>query len=94
VQAETAFGLIRHAFQTKRLGHAYLIVGALRGAGGELATRVLQMLFCQQNFIAVPRQDIRPGKAAEAASRDNNIIAVRDFVDALYSHIAPVKPLK
>lgn len=49
MQVESAFGLIRHAFQTRRLAHAYLIAGAPRGAGGELTTRVLQMLFCQQN---------------------------------------------
>jgi len=47
VLIDTAFGLIQKAHQNKRLAHAYVIAGSPRGAAGELATRILQMLFCR-----------------------------------------------
>ena len=46
MNVDAAFDLVRHAFASDRLAHAYLVVGAPRGAAGELATRMLQLLFC------------------------------------------------
>ena len=46
MRTDAAFELIRHAHQTSRFAHAYLIVGEPRGPAGELAVRILQMLFC------------------------------------------------
>ncbi len=45
--SDDAFKLISHAFASGRLSHAYLIVGAVRGMGMELAMRILQMLYCK-----------------------------------------------
>ncbi len=47
MQLDTAFDLFRHAHRQGRLAHAYLISGPVRGAVGELAIRVLQLLFCR-----------------------------------------------
>ena len=41
-----AFKLVQHAFRSGRPGHAYLLVGSPRGSAGELALRLVQMLFC------------------------------------------------
>jgi DNA polymerase-3 subunit delta' len=46
MQVEAAFQLIRHAQARGRLAHAYLIAGPTRGAAGELALRIIQLLFC------------------------------------------------
>jgi DNA polymerase-3 subunit delta' len=46
MQIDAAFQLIRHAHAQGRLANAYVIAGPTRGAGGELATRLLQLLFC------------------------------------------------
>ena len=39
--------LLRQAFETRRLAHAYLLVGAPRGVAGELAVDLLQRLAVQ-----------------------------------------------
>ncbi|MFZ4396609.1 MAG: ATP-binding protein [Kiritimatiellia bacterium] len=46
MQIDAAFELFRHAHRQARLAHAYLIAGPIRGAAGELVSRVLQLLFC------------------------------------------------
>ena len=43
---EDARRLLRQAFETRRLAHAYLLVGAPRGVAGELAVDLLQRLAC------------------------------------------------
>ncbi len=43
---EDARRLLRQAFETRRLAHAYLLVGAPRGAAGELAVDIMQRLAC------------------------------------------------
>jgi DNA polymerase-3 subunit delta' len=48
MQVDAAFELIRQAHARARLAHAYLIAGPTRGVGGELAQRILQLLFCPQ----------------------------------------------
>jgi DNA polymerase-3 subunit delta' len=48
MQVDAAFELIRQAHTRARLAHAYLIAGPTRGAGGELAQQILQLLFCPQ----------------------------------------------
>jgi DNA polymerase-3 subunit delta' len=47
MQADAAFEMIRFAFRNNRSAHAYLLAGAPRGGAGDVAMRVLQMLFCQ-----------------------------------------------
>lgn len=49
MRLDDAFVLVRHACETSRLAHAYVIAGAPRGEGGELAFRILQMLFCESS---------------------------------------------
>ncbi len=39
---------VRHAFETDRMGHAYLLVGTPDGVAGELAVFMMQMLCCQR----------------------------------------------
>ena len=45
--AETAFELIRRAFDCDRMAQAYVVAGNLRGNAGELTQRVFQLLFCR-----------------------------------------------
>lgn len=49
MHVDAAWELIRRAFQESRLAQAYLIAGPTRGSGGELAHRVLQLLFCRES---------------------------------------------
>ena len=45
---DKAWELIQRAFRESRLAQAYLIAGPTRGAGGDLANRILQLLFCAE----------------------------------------------
>jgi DNA polymerase-3 subunit delta' len=44
---DETFEMIKHALDSGRLAHGYLITGPVRGAAMDLALRVLQLLFCQ-----------------------------------------------
>jgi len=48
------FEMVRHAFECGRPSHAYLIKGAVRGTGMEMATRILQYLFCTATETTKP----------------------------------------
>ncbi len=48
MDCDTAFDLLKHAFRHGRTAHAYLLAGAPRGAAGDLAVRVLQLVACAQ----------------------------------------------
>jgi len=45
-EIEKALASLRHSLASGRLAHAYLIVGAPRGAAGVLAERVVALLYC------------------------------------------------
>lgn len=45
-EVEQALAALRHSLVSGRLAHAYLIVGAPRGAAGVLAERVVELLYC------------------------------------------------
>ena len=45
-EVEQALASLRHSLVSGRLAHAYLIVGAPRGAAGVLAERVVALLYC------------------------------------------------
>ena len=45
-EIEKALASLRHSLASGRLAHAYLIVGAPRGAAGVLAQRVVELLYC------------------------------------------------
>lgn len=45
-EVEQALALLRQSLAFGRLAHAYLIVGAPRGAAGVLAERVVELLYC------------------------------------------------
>lgn len=47
MQVSDTFEMVRRAIDVGRPAHGYLIVGSVRGAGMELALRILQHLFCQ-----------------------------------------------
>ncbi|MDD4016600.1 MAG: hypothetical protein PHV28_01530 [Kiritimatiellae bacterium] len=44
---DDTFRMMRRAIDAGRPAHGYLIVGSVRGAAMDLATRILQTLFCQ-----------------------------------------------
>jgi len=44
---DETFELVKHAFETGKPAHGYLISGPVRGIGMEMAMRILQYLFCQ-----------------------------------------------
>ncbi len=44
---DDALSLMQRSFREGRLAHAYLVSGAPRGIAGEFATRVCQLLLCQ-----------------------------------------------
>jgi DNA polymerase-3 subunit gamma/tau len=44
---EQALADFRHGVSSGRVAHAYLLLGDPRGAAGELATRMLELLFCR-----------------------------------------------
>lgn len=46
---EEAKANIRHAVETDRIAHAYLIVGSPRGAAAELAIYIMQLLACKEH---------------------------------------------
>lgn len=48
MQVPDALEQIRHAFETGRPAHAYMIAGPPRGEAGALALKVVQMLFCSK----------------------------------------------
>ena len=45
-EVEQALASLRQSLAAGRLAHAYLIVGAPRGAAGVLAARVVALLYC------------------------------------------------
>jgi DNA polymerase-3 subunit delta' len=45
-EVEQALASLRQSLASNRLAHAYLIVGAPRGAAGVLAERVVELLYC------------------------------------------------
>lgn len=47
MQVHEAFDCIQHAIQSGRMANGYLIVGPVRNEGMELATKILQLLFCE-----------------------------------------------
>ena len=47
MKLEEAFGYVRRAFEGGRPSNAYIILGPTRGAGMELAVKILQLLFCK-----------------------------------------------
>jgi DNA polymerase-3 subunit delta' len=49
MRPETARELVSDAFRRGRMAHAYLLAGSPRGAAGELAVHILQMLACGQD---------------------------------------------
>ena len=44
---QSPFDAVRRAWDRGRLAQAYILSGSVRGAGGELARRILSLLFCQ-----------------------------------------------
>ncbi len=49
MQVDTAFVCMQHAFASGRMPHGLIITGDIRRGADELATRILQMLFCRAN---------------------------------------------
>jgi DNA polymerase III delta prime subunit len=45
------FEMIKHAFESGKPAHGYLITGPLRGVASEMAISILQYLFCQSNSV-------------------------------------------
>ncbi|MFO7936550.1 MAG: hypothetical protein R6V06_02965 [Kiritimatiellia bacterium] len=43
--------MVKHAFETGKPAHGYLITGSVRGIGMQMAVRILQYLFCQSSGI-------------------------------------------
>ncbi|MDD4870460.1 MAG: hypothetical protein PHR77_07855 [Kiritimatiellae bacterium] len=48
MRVDGAFGNLKHAFESDRLAHAYIIVGAPRKEGTMLAEKVLALVFCAE----------------------------------------------
>jgi len=51
MRIDDKFEMIKHAFESGRPAHGYLITGPLRGLANDLAVRILQYLFCQSETI-------------------------------------------
>jgi len=47
MRVDEAFGCVRHAFETGRMPSAMIITGDIRGCAAELATQILQLIFCR-----------------------------------------------
>jgi DNA polymerase-3 subunit delta' len=71
---DEAYKLIERAVTTGRTAHGYLVVGGLRGMAGELAERVLRLLFGDGDLRAHP--DVHR-LAPEKKSRIISVDAVR-----------------
>ena len=54
MQENEAFEIVRRSFRAGRLPHAYLVVGAPRGASGAFARRVSALLLCEKGPAAAP----------------------------------------
>jgi len=54
VEVDEAYSLIERAVQSGRVANAYLLVGGVRGCAGELAERVLHLLFGQGDLRVHP----------------------------------------
>lgn len=48
MRVDEAFGYIRHAYETNHMPAALMIIGDIRGSAAELATQILQLLFCRK----------------------------------------------
>ncbi len=51
MRIDETFEMVKHAFETGKPAHGYLIAGPLRGTAMEMAVRILQYLFCQSATI-------------------------------------------
>jgi len=51
MRIDDTFEMIRHAFESGKPAHGYLITGPLRGLAMEMAMRILQYLFCQSQTV-------------------------------------------
>ena len=51
MKIEETFEMVKHAFETGKPAHGYLITGPLRGIGMEMVMRILQYLFCQSTAV-------------------------------------------
>lgn len=49
MRVREAYDCIRHAIDAGRMANGYLIVGPVRNEGMELATKILQLLFCDSD---------------------------------------------
>ena len=74
MELEEAYNLIEKAVAAGRPANGYLVVGALRGMAGELAERVLRLLFGEGDLRAHP--DVHR-LAPEKKSRIISVDAVR-----------------
>lgn len=54
MKVDEAFELLRHAIESGHPAHGYLLVGGVRGMAGELADRVLALLFGAGDLSAHP----------------------------------------
>lgn len=71
---EEAQALVRHAFASGRMAHAYLLVGSPRGVAAEMAVFMMQLLACQEENA--------PCGACETCRQ----IAARTWCDNLWIH--------
>jgi DNA polymerase-3 subunit delta' len=74
MNADTALENFRRVLAAGRTAHAYLVSGPVRGAAGELAVRVLQLLFCEEG-----------GKACDRCDRCRQV-RNRTWADAFWVH--------
>lgn len=96
MSADAPFDLLKQAADRDRLAHAYLLVGPSQGAGGDLATRLIQRLVCIAGTSARPCGTCGPCRKAfartwpdatwlepESKSRQLRIEAVRELINTL-----------
>lgn len=51
MRIDDTFEMIKHAFESGKPAHGYLITGPVRGIGMEMALRILQYLFCESSTV-------------------------------------------
>lgn len=51
MKIDETFEMVKHAFESGKPAHGYLITGSLRGIGMKMAIRILQYLFCQSATV-------------------------------------------
>lgn len=51
MQIDETFEMIKHAFESGKPAHGYLITGPLRGLAMDLTIRILQYLFCESQSV-------------------------------------------